>query len=78
MKQKSEKESKEKKGRKESSMQAIGASTSKRVSGLGGKRAAKLSFYPLPPTRDLSLDEFETFAIDRLKGKFDIFLQLIP
>ena len=47
----------------------------KRVSGLGGKRAAKLSFYPLPPTRDLSLDEFETFAIDRLKGKFDLFLQ---
>ena len=75
LKYKNTKKKKKKKKERKSSMQAIGASTSKRVSGLGGKRAAKLSFYPLPPTRDLSLDEFETFAIDRLKGKFDLYLQ---
>lgn len=28
----------------------------------------RLSFYPYPPTEDVSLEEFERFAIDRLKG----------
>jgi hypothetical protein len=28
----------------------------------------RLSFYPCPPTEEVSLEEFETFAVDRLKG----------
>lgn len=29
----------------------------------------QLSFYELPPTESISLQEFEEFAIERLKGK---------
>lgn len=28
-----------------------------------------LQFYSLPPTENITLQEFETFAIDRLKGE---------
>jgi DNA primase large subunit len=28
----------------------------------------RLNFYVLPPTAEITLDEFETWAIDRLKG----------
>jgi DNA primase large subunit len=30
--------------------------------------AHRLNFYVLPPTAEITLDEFETWAIDRLKG----------
>lgn len=29
----------------------------------------QLSFYELPPTESISLQEFEEFAVERLKGK---------
>jgi DNA primase large subunit len=29
----------------------------------------RLNFYVLPPTAEITLDEFETWAIDRLKGE---------
>lgn len=29
----------------------------------------RLNFYEIPPTAELSLEEFETWAIDRLRGK---------
>jgi DNA primase large subunit len=29
----------------------------------------RLNFYVLPPTAEVTLDEFETWAINRLKGK---------
>lgn len=29
----------------------------------------RLSLYDIPPTAEVSLEEFETWAIDRLKGK---------
>ena len=29
----------------------------------------RLNFYVLPPTAEITLDEFETWAIDRLKGQ---------
>ena len=28
----------------------------------------RLQFYTLPPTDDISLEDFETMAVDRLKG----------
>ena len=28
----------------------------------------RLSFYDVPPTQEISLEEFETWAIDRLRG----------
>ncbi len=28
----------------------------------------RLSFYDVPPTQDISLEEFETWAIDRLRS----------
>lgn len=30
----------------------------------------KLSFYDVPPTQEISLEEFETWAIDRLRSTF--------
>lgn len=30
--------------------------------------AHRLSFYDVPPTQEISLEEFETWAIDRLRG----------
>jgi DNA primase large subunit len=29
----------------------------------------RLSFYDVPPTQEISLEEFETWAIDRLRSK---------
>ena len=29
----------------------------------------RLSFYDVPPTQEISLEEFETWAIDRLRGR---------
>lgn len=29
----------------------------------------RLSLYDVPPTQEISLEEFETWAIDRLRGK---------
>ena len=31
----------------------------------------RLSFYDVPPTQEISLEEFETWAIDRLRSKLD-------
>jgi DNA primase large subunit len=30
----------------------------------------RLNFYVLPPTAEITLEEFETWAITRLKGKY--------
>jgi DNA primase large subunit len=30
----------------------------------------RLSFYDVPPTQEISLEEFETWAIDRLRSTF--------
>jgi hypothetical protein len=30
----------------------------------------RLSFYDVPPTQEISLEEFETWAIDRLRSKY--------
>ncbi len=41
----------------------------------GGRRAElyphSLQFYTIPPTENISLQEFEDFAVERLKGKHD-------
>ena len=34
--------------------------------------ASRLSFYDLPPTQEITLEEFETWAIDRLKILIEI------
>lgn len=34
------------------------------------KFSNRLSFYDKAPTEELTLEEFETWAIDRLRGKF--------
>jgi DNA primase large subunit len=34
----------------------------------------RLNFYEIPPTAELSLEEFETWAIDRLRGKLCVIL----
>lgn len=31
----------------------------------------RLNFYVLPPTAEVTLEEFETWAINRLKGKYN-------
>lgn len=30
--------------------------------------ASKVSFYEIPPTEEVTMEEFELFAVDRLKG----------
>lgn len=32
----------------------------------------RLNFYILPPTAEITLEEFEQWAIDRLKGMYDV------
>ena len=50
-----------------------------RPTALSVEQPAKLSLYEDPPETRVSLEEFESFAIDRLKGRFvpDISLDLV-
>lgn len=43
----------------------------------GGKYLHGLQMYKIPPTDNITLEEFEEFAIDRLKGKNVSYLTLI-
>jgi hypothetical protein len=34
-----------------------------------------LNFYSVPPTEEITIDEFESFAFDRLQGKIIIYVK---
>lgn len=45
------------------------------IAGLTESNAADLNFYSNPPTYELSLDEFEQFALARLKVRIAYFIR---
>jgi len=42
-----------------------------------GKYVHGLQMYKVPPTDNITLEEFEEFAIDRLKGKLKLMLSIV-
>ena len=39
---------------------------------------SRLNFYDLPPTAEITLEEFEEWAIHRLKGQYESLSHILP
>ena len=56
-------------GASKSAINGIGVGVGGHISGAAAAAAAALSMYDDPPEGDVSIEEFEVAAIDRLRGK---------